>query len=308
MIRAGLLLIGLLALISSSAPGQTSSQPQQTTIYVTATNAKTDLVVGLKPQFFRIYENNVEQKITSFNSAPEPMSIGFLFDFSDSIVNGASNEAINEAANNIYEFAKKQNQKNEYFLIGFNRNVVTLLDWSTNPDDLEGALNKLPSIQTKRSKTSSVYDAYFEAINKLETGKHAKKVLIAFTDGEDSSSKTTPRQLIQLAKGTSTLIYTVTLGSLHFSSAVLEALSEDSGGYVNVPPDTSSMLMAPGLGYTFERIFEELSKQYSITFIPSNPKADGKAASIDVKLNIQPAEKKEIGFVHLRFRGKYIYH
>jgi len=52
---------------------------------VTVTDATDHPVMGLAPDSFRLFEDNVEQKIATFFREEGPVSVGFLFDSSASM-------------------------------------------------------------------------------------------------------------------------------------------------------------------------------------------------------------------------------
>ena len=116
MSRTAVFLLILFATLAVSVAGQTASKPETQTIYVTVKNADDDFVPGLKPEYFRLYQNNVEQKIISFSPSSEAMSIGFLCDISDSTYKSLGENAIRSVATSIYEVSKQQKTSNEYFL------------------------------------------------------------------------------------------------------------------------------------------------------------------------------------------------
>src|SRR5215472_14525402 len=64
-------------------------------VYATVTDPYNRLVTGLDPDNFRIFEDNVEQEVTTFSAEDVPISIGVIFDFSGSMSNkvGKAREA-----------------------------------------------------------------------------------------------------------------------------------------------------------------------------------------------------------------------
>jgi VWFA-related protein len=319
MSRTVVLLFVLFASLAVGVTSQTVSERETQTIYVTVKNSDGEFVTGLKSEYLRLYENNLEQKIISFSPSSEPMSIGFLCDISDSTYKNFGENVIRRVATSIYEVSKQQKPSNEYFLIGFARDVVPLQDWTANVEDLKPALGSLISVRANKSRTSSVYDAFYDAIDKLSSGKYGKKVLIAFTDAKDTSSKRPPDDVIQLLKKKNVLIYVVILNGFRSSleefkaGEFIDSLTETSGGsvfgdgfwlYSKRKRDISDMTEIP---FLFEHIFEELSNQYSLSFTPTGYNK-GKSTSIDLKFDLPSSEKKRLGYVSLRYRRKFNYY
>ena len=54
---------------------------------ITVMDAKDQPVTNLSPSSFRVFEDNVEQKVVSFHREEGPVSVGFIFDASGSMKN-----------------------------------------------------------------------------------------------------------------------------------------------------------------------------------------------------------------------------
>jgi len=117
------------------------------------------------------------------------------------------------------------------------------------------------------------------------TGTRGRKVMVLFTDGEDSTSELSVPEIIQLVRSSSVTIYSVAfnagaLGSQRTvkSKAFLQHMADLSGGQIYSP--TASRDLA-GI---YQKILDELEAQYVLGFTSDNPKADGKFRRLKVEV------------------------
>lgn len=283
------------------------------TLIVTVLNEDSKPIVNLPQSAFKVYEDKKVQTITSVNNNEKPVSIGFLFDVSNS-VSSNKNETINLARKGFFEFVKSSNSLNEYFIMGFNDQARLVTDWTSDKDKITDGLNQLLSLRTECSRSCSpVYDAYFTAIEKLIKSNHSKRVLIVVTDGQDIDSKHSQKELMQLAREKDILTY----GLLAYGQGRYDeyhrrimSLNEDfmhnlsylTGGnaysFPNPRGDPSAKQLNR-LNTEFEKIFETiastLKSQYEISYNSSNNDSGKKPHKIKVELNLSPELKKQIG-------------
>jgi Ca-activated chloride channel family protein len=115
-----------------------------------------------------------------------------------------------------------------------------------------------------------------------------RRAVILLTDGEDTASLVSDEQVLELARKTEINIYAISLRPNRaqdrqrqaFSQAeyLLTALSRDTGGRVFFPNSLSE------LDSVYERIAEELRTQYSLGYVSSNRRKDGKWRRIVVRI------------------------
>src|SRR3984957_17136041 len=92
---------------------------------VTVTDPMNRLVTGLEQDDFGVYENNGQQKISSFASEDAPVSIGIIFDLS-----GSMSSKLIRARESILQFIKTANPQDEFFVIGFNDRPELIEDFT----------------------------------------------------------------------------------------------------------------------------------------------------------------------------------
>ena len=120
-----------------------------------------------------------------------------------------------------------------------------------------------------------------------KAGELRRRAVVLLSDGEDTASLVTDEQVMELARKTEIAIYTISLrptrvperNRLNFSQAahILTALARETGGQVYFPNSLSE------LDSVYERIAEELRTQYSLGYVSSNKRRDGKWRRIVVR-------------------------
>jgi VWFA-related protein len=229
-------------------------------------------VTGLEKEHFRVFDNKIEQAISSFSSDDEPIALGFIFDTSGSM-NGLLEQGREAAA----EFLKTANPEDEFFLVEFNDRpkLVIPLSSSTSEIGLEVAM-------TKSAGSTALIDGLFMGIHEIHKSKKSKKALVLISDGGENHSRYSPGEIKNVIKESDVLIYTVVIaGGFNPDSAagleMMNGIAEMSGAH---------MFSARGnaLRDIAEKIGIELRNRYVLGYTPSDQKRDGKYHKIEVKL------------------------
>ena len=108
------------------------------------------------------------------------------------------------------------------------------------------------------------------------------------SDGEDTASLVSDDQVMELARKSEIAIYSISLrpsrsqdrNRLAFSQAehLLTTLSQETGGQVHFPNSLSE------LDSVYARVAEELRTQYTLGYVSSNKRRDGKWRRIVVRI------------------------
>lgn len=248
------------------------------TLTVTVTDIYGRYVSGLGKSAFSIFDNKQEQEISFFSDDDAPVSVGVLFDVSGSM----SGDKISRAREALSHFIQTSHNSDEYFLIAFNSRAQLLLDRSR---DGNAVLEKLTFIQTRNQ--TSLYDACYLGVEKVQRGSHPKRALLLISDGQDNDSRYTFSELRRVLKESDVVLYAVgILGGNDAGSSmgmegqgVLDELASVSGGKAFFPRTSAEM------DDIFEQIALELRHQYSIGYKPANFVTDGKWHKIKVKIS-----------------------
>jgi Ca-activated chloride channel family protein len=113
-----------------------------------------------------------------------------------------------------------------------------------------------------------------------------RKVLVLFTDGDDTTSRVSPVEVQQMLRASDVVVYPVEFGGgVRPNSpegmrahAFLAGLAQDSGGRI-FKPSASRELAA-----IYQSILEELGNQYVLGYVSPNTAHDGKMRRITVEV------------------------
>ncbi len=248
---------------------------------VTLTLTVTDLygryVSGLSKNAFTVFDNGVEQEITYFSDTDAPVSLGILFDVSDSM----SGTKIAKARHALERFINTSHPNDEYFLVAFNNRAQLLLDRTRNG---EAVLDKLTLVNPRNN--TALYDACYLGIEKVTRGTHQKKAMLIISDGQDNASRYNFGEVRRLMKESDVVVYAVGIldgrdsGSSEgmLGKSFLDELTSVTGGKAFYPETDVEM------DEIFERIALELRHQYSIGYVPEDFQTDGKWHKVKVKV------------------------
>ncbi|HQU84452.1 MAG TPA: VWA domain-containing protein [Pyrinomonadaceae bacterium] len=247
------------------------------TLTLTVTDIYGRYVSGLSKNAFSVTDNGQDQDITFFSDTDAPVSVGILFDVSDSM----SGEKIGKARKALEKFINTSHPSDEYFLIAFNSRAQLLLDRTR---DGEAVLQKLTLVQPKNN--TALYDACYLGVERVTRGTHQKKAMLIISDGQDNSSRYNFGEVKRLMKESDVVTYAVGImdgrdsGSMTGiqGQAFLDELTSVTGGKSFYPQTDVEM------DEIFERIALELRHQYSIGYTPKDFAPDGKWHKVKVKI------------------------
>lgn len=257
--------------------GRVKIQTDLVTLTLTVTDIYGRYVSGLTKSAFTVLDNGQEQEITFFSDTDAPVSLGILFDVSDSM----SGTKIGKARRALERFINTSHPNDEYFLIAFNNRAQLLLDRTR---DGEAVLQKLTLVNPKNN--TALYDACYLGIEKVTRGAHQKKAMLIISDGQDTASRYNFGEVRRLLKESDVVVYAVgimdgrDMGSQEGmqGQAFLDELTSVTGGKAFYPTTDVEM------DEIFERIALELRHQYSIGYTPRDFKQDGKWHKVKVKV------------------------
>jgi Ca-activated chloride channel family protein len=283
------LVVCLAACLAPLALAQTPQQPPTfgvgidvINLNVSVTDVTNHYVTDLTVGDFAVFEDGLRQDLTLFTHENLPISLSVMIDVSASM-----DEKISVAQAAAIRFIKTLRPQDNAQIVQFNDRATTLQDFTNDHALLEGAINR-----TQTSGPTAMYNALYIALKELEKTKSAKELrrraVVLLTDGEDTASLVSDDQVVELAKKTEVAIYSISLRNnraadrerMAFSQAayVLTTLANETGGQVHFPNSLSE------LDAVYDRIAEELRTQYSIGYVSSNKRKDGKWRRIVVRV------------------------
>jgi len=250
-------------------------------IPVSVTDPLNRFVTGLEREHFKIFEDKIEQSIAQFASEDAPLSVGLVFDTSNSM--GAKLQKSRQAA---AQFFKTANPDDEFFLIQFNDRPEMIVPFTSNTEEIQ---NRLTFTQAKGR--TALLDGIYLAMNSMKKAKNPRKAVLVISDGADNSSRYTESEIKNLVREADVQLYAIgifeSIGARGRTAEeisgpqLLNDLAEQTGGKhfavenVNELPDVAA------------KIGIELRNQYLLGYSPKNGDRDGKYRKVQVKL-VQP--------------------
>jgi len=248
-------------------------------INVTVTDPLNRFVTGLEKQHFRLFEDKVEQTITSFSSEDAPISIGLVFDTSGSM--GAKLQKSRLAA---AEFFKTANPSDEFFLVQFNDRPQLSVPFTTDTDKIQSALTF-----TQSKGRTALLDAVYLAMHEMKHARNPRKAILIISDGGDNSSRYTETEIKNAVREADVQIFAIgifespaTRGRTPEEAAgpsLLNELAEQTGGREYAVENPAEL---PDIA---AKIGTELRNEYILGYTPTNQERDGKYRRVQVKLN-----------------------
>jgi VWFA-related protein len=225
-------------------------------------------VKGLTADAFRILDDAVPQKITTFQPTGAPLDLVLALD-----VSGSMKDALPDVKNAARAFLTALRPEDQVTLVTFNDSMFTLPRRLAHAESLMAAVDGLTAWGG-----TALYDVVVRSLQILsrQPGKHA---LVIFTDGDDRSSQATFEQVERLVMESDAMLFAVGLGQATRGSQFkdkLDTLADASGGRVLLV-DRSDRLGEP-----FAEIVEDLANQYSLGF---EPRRDGRYHELKVEVN-----------------------
>lgn len=301
-----LLLALLLVSTSAGAPVRSQEQrppaPEQVppirvevdlvNVVFSVTDRRSRVVTGLGPDDFRVYEDGVQQEINRFTSETNlPLRIGLLIDTSNSVRPRFQFEQ--EAAIDFLHTVLRPRQ-DQAFVLSFDMAPVLVRDYSDDPQALADAIRNL-----RAGGGTSLYDAiYLASKMKLgeSSGSELRKMLIVLSDGDDTSSRVSREEALEMARRNEVTIFTVSTGAppINYNpetarmqnpcqvkgaegDKVLEYFADSTGGVSYCPFSTIDV------GRSFEQIANQLRTQYTLAYTPTNRVRDGAFRRITIE-------------------------
>jgi len=243
---------------------------------MTVTDPMNRLVTGLEKENFALYDNNVGQSIRYFASEDAPLTIGIIFDLS-----GSMNSKFARARKALNEFLRTSNPQDEYFVVGFNDRPSVIVDFTSDPDDVDARM-----VMLRPENRTALIDAVYLGVEHLRSAKYERKALLIISDGGDNRSRYTEGELRRLVRESDVQIYSIGIFDSYaptqeevLGPELLKEMCEMTGGRLfTVSNDLSD------LQDIATRISAELRNEYIIGYTPSEIKHDGNWRKLKVKL------------------------
>jgi Ca-activated chloride channel homolog len=251
-------------------------------IPLTVTDSLDRPVTDLPKDSFRVFEDDVEQKIASLVREEGPVSVGFIFDNSRSM-KGRLDESIKA----VEQFLAAMLPGDEFFLIRFSDRPTVIRDFTSDPNEI---LSSLSSVRP--DGWTALNDAIYLGVQRLKSAKNSRRALFVLTDGGDNNSRYSEWEVRDLVRESDLRVYSI---GLFERSGLLDKLADDSGGA------SFCVRKLDQLPAVVERLSQQFRNQYVLGYLPDNRHKDGKYRKVKVEL-LQPTGHSAL---HVLWRRGY---
>ena len=256
-------------------PGTFRSGTQIVSLFVTVADATRRLVPGLTQEEFEVFDNEKPQPIIFFQNEVQPINVVVMLDTSGSMT--LTLDLLREAAE---QFLIRLLPDDKGKVGAFNDKIQFSSTFTSNRDQLVSEVKNLDYGNGTR-----LWDAIAASLDELKTVE-GRRVILVFTDGDDTSSRIGQGTVVDRARADEVMIYAIGLESNYIGGpngqrvrtrpdAGLRKVADETGGGYFELKETDD------LGPTFTRVAQELHSQYVLGFTPQT--LDGKVHRLMVR-------------------------
>jgi len=248
-------------------------------VLTTVLDAQGRLVPNLEQSEFTILDNGKPQEITFFQNEVQPFTVVVILDFSASMT--ANLERLKNATE---QFLLRMLPADKGQVGAFSDKIQFSGTFTSNRDELISSMSDL-----QFGNPTRLFDAIDESIRLLEDVE-GRKVVLAFTDGDDTASRRGMGDVLDRAKENEVMIYSIGLES-EFFNGVRKQVTRPDRGLRKLADETGGgyfeLRKSDDLAPTFTRVAQELHSLYTLGFAPAV--LDNKEHKLEVKMK-QPGQ------------------
>jgi Ca-activated chloride channel family protein len=271
--------------------GQTSISVSVDLVSIQAlvTDKKGNVILGLKPQNFTLYEDNVRQEISHFSTVESNITVVMLVEYSRQV-----QYFVSDVWNAMYGFAQTLRKDDWVAVVAYDMKPTILCDFTQDRQKLYDALRRftIPVFDD-----SNLSDALIDTLERVEEIE-GKVAILLISTGLDTFSRHTYEEALDQCKQSNASVYAISLGQyfrlraeaaglissignmeLLMGDNRLRSFAEYTGGFAYFPRFQTE------LPTIFSNISQLLRSQYSIAYASTNTKKDGKFRKIRVEVN-----------------------
>lgn len=250
-------------------------------VNVTVTDPYNRLVTGLSKEHFEVFEDRQQQEILYFSNEDAPLSLGLVFDVSDSM---NSSGKLERAAKAAVQFLKTANPQDEFFVVQFSDTPQVLVEFTSQVEEVQNRL-----LYARADGRTALLDAIYLALDTMRQAHNPRKALLVISDGGDNRSRYGVKDIKNLVREGDVQIYSIGIfdpvgersdPEIIWGPSLLREISELTGGRM-FPVELYNLNELPDVA---TKISIELRNQYVLGYRPTNRVRDGSWRRIKVKL------------------------
>ncbi len=221
----------------------------------TVFDAKGRYVDDLRAADFTVTENGRPLHVAGFEAQSATLTCALVLDTTESM-----RVALPALQNSALELVGKMRSDDAVGVYTFSETLVTAAPFSSDKDAARRAV-----VAAEALGETALNDALIGVIDDM-AGRQGKKVIVVFTDGDDTASTLSMEAAVRRARAAGIPLYTVAQGmalASHKLLAELETISKSTGGLSFAVRD------ARQISDVFDQIAKDLSHGYLITVQPA---------------------------------------
>jgi Ca-activated chloride channel family protein len=234
-------------------------------------------VPDLAKEDFDVFDNEKPQAITYFDNSIHPITVVVMLDTSGSMT--LTIDLLKRAAE---QFLIRLLPDDKAKVGAFNDKVQISSRFTNNRDQLISSVMDLDYGNGTR-----LWDAVALSLDELK-GVEGRRVILVFTDGDDTASKVGLGNVIDRARADEVMVYAIGLESEYFNGQ-RQVRSRPDGGLRKIADETGGgyfeLKKTSDLAPTFTKVASELHSQYVLGFAPTQ--LDNRVHKLMVK--VKPA-------------------
>lgn len=255
---------------------------------VLVTTKDGQFIPGLKAENFRVYEDGVPQKVTSFSQSSEkPITAVLTLEFA-----ATNYYFLNDALSAGYAFASSLKKEDWVAVSYYDMKPHILVDFTQDKRAVYGALNTL---RMPTWRETNLFDAVYDMLDRLDRVE-GRKYLILISSGRDTFSKLNYDEVLKKVKATQDItIFAIGTGQWIRTMADPYMASTTRLDYLQADNQMNTFArMTGGRAYfprfegalreVFADIAESIRNQYTLAYRPTNSKQDGSYRKIKVEV------------------------
>jgi VWFA-related protein len=269
-----LLAAATLTAVAQQEPPTFKATTQIVSVPATVLDGQGRLVPNLDQDQFTILDNGKPQDITFFQNETQPFTVVVMLDYSASMT--SSLDLLRAASE---QFLLRMLPQDKGQVGAFSDRIEFSGEFTNDRDDLISALRDL-----QYGNPTRLWDAVDQSIDMLKA-VDGRKVVLVFTDGDDTYSKAGFGSVLDHAKQNEVMVYAIGLQSQYFNGqrmvrsqpdrSLRKIAEETGGGYFELKKTDE-------LSPTFTRVAQELHSLYTIGFSPAV--LDGKEHKLELRM------------------------
>ena len=267
-------------------------------------------VPNLKVELFRLFDNQLEQKISFFDAGEEPLNVVVMLDTSLS-----TSDVLDDIRKAAKSFVKELRPEDRAMIVTFDWQTQKLSSLTSNRKELEQAVKHT---KTGKHVGTVLNDALIQVTREVLQPIRGRKAIVLLSDGEDHGSNVELPELIRAESEADAMIYSIYYQPLMrriwdnwrqrarrhgwpFHHASPQRPGGRRGGMRQQRAEMGMEVMAQlaevtggrfyqgetkNLKDTFALIAEELRHQYRLGFYPIDLLRNGSIHALQVKVDL----------------------